>query len=128
MTGTESGNGRVAVAEAAALGPGEHELVTVGGQEFGVHNVDGEYYAILNQCAHDCGPVGEGTVRPKLVVEDAEPGERERERYDEDTPTITCPWHGWSYELETGTHVGLDDISLPTPDVVVEDGTVYLEV
>jgi len=117
---------RVALGSADSLEPGDHELVTVDGQEFGVHNVDGEYFAILNRCAHDCGPVGEGTVRPKLVVDDADAGERERERWDEDTPTITCPWHGWSYELESGTHVGIDDVSLPTRDVVEEDGTLYL--
>ncbi|MFT4946142.1 MAG: nitrite reductase (NADH) small subunit [Natronomonas sp.] len=118
---------RVPVKADSTFEPGECELVTVDGQSFGVHNVDSEYYAILNRCAHDCGPVGEGTVRPKLVTEETEPGERERQHYDEDTPTITCPWHGWSYELETGNHISLEDISVPTLDVSVEDGIVYLE-
>lgn len=118
---------RVAVKEADAFEAGEREIVTVDQQNFSVLNVDGEYYAVLNKCAHDCGPVGKGTVRPKLVLEESEPGQRERERYDEETPTITCPWHGWSYELETGDHVGVDSISLPTLDVAVEDGMVYLE-
>jgi nitrite reductase/ring-hydroxylating ferredoxin subunit len=118
---------RIRVAEAAAFEPGDRKLVTVDQQCFSVLNVDGEYYAILNQCAHDCGPVGEGAIRPLLVTEEARPGERERQHYDEDTPTITCPWHGWSYELASGDHIGVDDISLPTPDVTVEDGTVYLE-
>jgi nitrite reductase/ring-hydroxylating ferredoxin subunit len=118
---------RIAVKEVATFEPGDRELVTVDSQVFSVLNVDGEFYAILNRCAHDCGPVGQGTVRPRLVPEDAAPGQRERMRYDEDSPTITCPWHGWSYDLKTGTHVGVDDISLPTLDVSVEDGMVYLE-
>jgi len=118
---------RVPVTDAATFEPGDRTMVTVDGQEISVLNVDGEYYAILNRCAHDCGPVGEGTVRPKLVVEEADPGERERERYDDSTLTITCPWHGWSYDLEAGTHIGLDEISVPTFEVSVDEGTVYLE-
>ena len=42
--------------------------------------------------------------------------------------TIACPWHGYTYELATGEHVGERDIRLQTYDVVVEDGTVYVEV
>jgi len=118
---------RVAVKEESAFEPGDRELVTVDQQCISVLNVDGEYHAILNRCPHDCGPVGQGTVRPKLVVEDAKAGERERKQYDEETQTITCPWHGWSFELESGNHIGIDEITVPTFDVTVEDGMVYLE-
>lgn len=118
---------RVHVAPAAEFGPGSREIVEVQGREVGVFNVDGEQYAILNHCLHQGGPVCEGRVRGKLVGEQTDPGERVEERFDEENPVVTCPWHGWEYELATGDHAGDDDISLPTFDVVVEDGDVYVE-
>ena len=41
----------------------------------------GVLYAIDGMCAHQGGPLAEGTVSGGCV---------------------TCPWHGWQYELATG--------------------------
>ena len=108
------------------LSPGERTIISVAGASIGVLNVDGELYAIQNHCPHQHGPVCKGTVRPELKGEFAEPGERVKE-YHGERPTIACPWHGWEYDLETGTHLGVDDIALETYDVYVADGTIYID-
>ena len=57
-------------------------------------------------CPHRLGPLGEGTVKEGVV---------------------TCPWHGYRYDLETGQ--GCDGRSLrldPGPGIRVEDGEVWL--
>jgi nitrite reductase (NADH) small subunit len=41
----------------------------------------GQLYAIDGMCAHQGGPLAEGRV---------------------DGGCVTCPWHGWQYELATG--------------------------
>ncbi|ELZ24615.1 Rieske (2Fe-2S) iron-sulfur domain-containing protein [Haloterrigena salina JCM 13891] len=106
---------------------GDRELVDVNGAEVGVLRVDGEFHAVRNRCLHDCGPIAEGAVGKKLVGEFVEPGKRVEKDYDDDEPIISCPWHGWSYDLETGEQLADDDIVLPTYDVVVEDGVVYVD-
>lgn len=106
---------------------GDREIVRYEGAEIGVLNVEGSFYAVLNECRHDGGPVCTGAVSKRLVGDFTEPGTRVDRHYT-DEPVISCPWHGWSYDLETGTHLGDDDICLPTFDVVVKDGTVYLDV
>lgn len=48
--------------------------------------IDGEVYAIDEACSHQGGPLEEGTLQ---------------------NYTITCPWHGATYDVRTGK--GSDD-------------------
>ncbi len=59
-----------------------HE-VTVGDYVIALFRVDNDYYAIDGICAHAGGPVAEGNVNDCVV---------------------TCPWHGWQYDVSTGHH------------------------
>lgn len=102
------------------------EIVEVDGREVGVIKLDGEYYALSNVCLHEGGPVAKGEVRPKLVAEDTPAGEHVTEDFAGE-PCVACPWHGYTYDLETGDHVGDSNYSLPTYDVTVEDGDVFVE-
>lgn len=108
------------------LEPGERTLTSIGNITIGVFNIDGEYFALQNTCQHQHGPVCEGKLKQKITAEQGEIGER-IERTLSDTPTISCPLHGWEYEVETGKHVGDPAIELPTYDVVVDDGEIFLE-
>lgn len=118
---------RLEVGPAGAFAPGESRIVeTERGISIGVFNVDGEYYALLNNCMHQNGPLCEGAVEREIVGDWDGPGERVIERYSEGH-VLKCPWHGWEYELETGALVHDDSIAVPTFDVVVDDGTVYVE-
>jgi len=53
----------------------------VDGATLAISNVDGTFYAIHNTCLHRGGPLGEGELKGKVV---------------------TCPWHGWQYDVSTG--------------------------
>ena len=117
---------RVRVADADALSPGDRKLVTVDDREIGVINHEGELYAVSNVCPHQGGEVARGEILPEVTVEAPERGRRPETVYA-DRLVIACPWHGWEYDVETGVHCGSGDVTLPTYDVVVEDGGVYLE-
>ena len=117
---------RQRVCEATELPPRARRSISVDGTPVCVLNVDGEYYAIQNECAHQGGPLCEGKVQSELVGEFVEPGQRVRE-YPGEQQAIACPWHGWEYDLETGVHLGVTDIELETFETVLNDGIVYLE-
>lgn len=118
---------RIAVCDETDLEPGDRlNYATDAGIEIALFNVDGTLYAISNRCAHMGGPICQGKVQGALKGEFVEPGRRVRE-YFADEPAVACPLHGWEYDLETGVHLGVDDIQLPTYNVAVEDGTIYLE-
>ena len=119
---------RIEVCPADDLGEGERRIVeTDAGAEIGVFNVGGTYHALLNSCRHKHGPLCEGQVRPHIETKLPEPGERVTERWSEDEHVIECPWHGWSYFIESGEHTGDADTAVPTFDVTVEDGVLYVE-
>lgn len=117
---------RVRVAAVDALEEGEGHTVSVDGTEVAVFRFDGSFYAVSNTCLHDGGPICRGSVHGALAREITPAGERDRE-YFSDRPAVACPWHGWEYFLDTGEHVGDDDLALPTYDVSVEDGVVFVE-
>ncbi|MFD1600032.1 Rieske (2Fe-2S) protein [Halobellus rarus] len=119
-------DGLVEVKPDDAFENGDREFVRVDGTEVGVLQVEGEYYALQNYCLHDGGPVCEGKTHRKLLGEFTEPGKRVERTYTDEECVVSCPWHGWSYDIETGDHLGNGDLSLPTYEVVVEDGVVYV--
>lgn len=70
---------------------------TFGNREIGILHVDGEFYAFLHRCPHLGGPLCEGVVLG--LVTSTGPGELD---FDADRKMLTCPWHGWEFELKTG--------------------------
>jgi nitrite reductase (NADH) small subunit len=57
-----------------------HEI-QMAGKAVALANVAGKFYAINNTCLHRGGPLGQGSLEGKIV---------------------TCPWHGWEYDVTTG--------------------------
>jgi nitrite reductase/ring-hydroxylating ferredoxin subunit len=76
---------------------GERKIVEVGGRSVGVFNVGGEFFAVLNRCPHQGGPLCKGNTHGFL--RSAGVGEYQYSRAGE---IVRCPWHGWEYDLRTG--------------------------
>lgn len=81
--------------------PGTGKEVTVGDRVVAVFNVDGRFHALDGICPHAGGPLGEGTLNG---------------------PIVTCPWHGWQFDVSTGRHCLTARICQPSY-VVRLDGT-----
>ena len=89
--------------------PGTIREFQVDGKTLAIANVDGKFYAISNTCLHRGGPLGEGTLAGKAV---------------------TCPWHGWQYDVTTGkltanpaAGVACYGVEVRGDDIWVESGT-----
>lgn len=109
------------VASVEDLREGERVITEIDGREIAVFNVEGEYYAMLNFCVHVGGPLCEGEV--------VNPIGHDRElnwTYRRDRHVVQCPWHGWQFDLETGANVESSRYRVPTYDVELDDGAVYV--
>lgn len=73
----------VRVACLSDIPPGTGKEVVVGDRVIAVYNVDGKFYAIDGICPHAGGPLGDGALTG---------------------PVVTCPWHGWQFDVRTGRH------------------------
>src|SRR5436305_7260750 len=91
----------VMVARVEDIPPGEVKTVVAGDQEIAVAHCDGGFYATQNACIHLKGPLGQGWLEGCL---------------------LTCPWHGWQYDVRSGKNDFDLAIELQTYDVQVEDG------
>ena len=95
----------VRVASAAEVPPGSGRVVVVQGHPVALFNVDGRFFAVSNVCLHRGGPVGEGEL---------------------DDTIVTCPLHGWEYDVRTGANTINPAARLRTYDVRVEGDDVLV--
>ena len=91
---------RFEICPTSELSPGEREIADLDGVSVGVFNVNGEYYALKNDCPHQRAPLCQGKVTGTTMAE--EPGEV---NWKCDGHILRCPWHGWEFEIETGESV-----------------------
>jgi nitrite reductase/ring-hydroxylating ferredoxin subunit len=70
------------VAKKSDIPPGSSKVVEVGGKAVALFNCNGTFHAMDNECKHRGGPLGEGSLSGTIV---------------------TCPWHGWEYDVTSGT-------------------------
>ncbi len=78
---TEAGGRWVIVARSDEIADGDAREILIDDQILALFRSSGVLYALDGMCAHQGGPLAEGTVQAGCV---------------------TCPWHGWQYELATG--------------------------
>lgn len=97
---------RVRLCATEDVPPGTAKELTVAGQVVALFNVDGTFYAMDGVCPHAGGPLGEGELNERVV---------------------TCPWHGWQFDVTTGQHCLTSNIVHRTFPVSVEDGEVFVE-
>jgi nitrite reductase/ring-hydroxylating ferredoxin subunit len=97
----------VTVARVDDVPPGEVRTVQVGEEEIALAHCDGSFYATQQHCIHLQGPLGEGHLEGCV---------------------LTCPWHGWQYDVRTGENEFDRAIALRTYEVRVEDGEVKVAV
>lgn len=81
-------------------------MTVVNGRHVAIFRLDDGYFAIDNLCLHQAGPLCEGRVQRGIV---------------------TCPWHGWSYDIRTGILVQDGKIGVSCHNVRVIDDTVQVQ-
>lgn len=91
---------RFEICPTSELEPGERRIVTLDGFSVGVFNIDGEYYALKNDCPHQRAPLCEGKLSG--TTRSDRPGEYDWER---DGQIVSCPWHGWEFDVTTGESI-----------------------
>jgi nitrite reductase (NADH) small subunit len=93
----------VTVARADEVPEGTVCAVKAGEEEIALAHVDGAFYAVQHHCLHLHGPLGEGRLEGCV---------------------LSCPWHGWQYDVRTGENEFDRAIRLKTYEVEVADGDI----
>ncbi|WP_435064411.1 Rieske (2Fe-2S) protein [Halobaculum sp. EA56] len=112
------------VAAADEIPEGRGIGVSVDGIEVAVFNAGDEFFAISNRCAHQGAPLCKAG-EAKINADDTWTGTRGGVDVEENT--VACPWHLWSWDLETGEHEPSGK-RIGTFDCAVEDGDVFVRI
>lgn len=94
-------------AKASEVAPGTIREVKVGSTMVALANVGGAFYAINNTCLHRGGPLGQGALESK---------------------TVTCPWHGWQYDVTTGKASMNPNVGVACYATEIRDDEVFVDV
>lgn len=86
---------------------GQGKIVDANGKKIALFYSGGKFHAIDNTCKHMGGPLGDGELEDNIV---------------------TCPWHGWKYNIETGNNIAMPNIKVNTYNVKVEGDDVEIEI
>jgi 3-phenylpropionate/trans-cinnamate dioxygenase ferredoxin component len=97
----------VRVAEKSDLIEGFGKVIAVEGRSIALFRVKNEYFALANVCLHRGGPLGEGVLNDSVV---------------------TCPWHGWKFDIRTGSFTVIPTLKVKTYRVKEEDGQLMIEI
>ena len=116
----------VVIARSQDLADGDRLVVDVAGTEIGIFRIRGALRAYANYCPHVGGPVCQGLMIHR-VVERID--ERQRSMGDDfsDDMNIVCPWHGYEFDLATGTHSGMPTTRLLSYHVWEQGGEILVE-
>ncbi len=85
--------------------PGTYAHPSVSGINVAIFRHGGQLYAIDNACAHEDGPIGEGTIEGKCV---------------------RCPYHDWQYDFTTGACITDPERKRATYAVKDEAGQIWV--
>jgi len=96
---------KVAIRSEVPVGTGK--VVEAAGKQIALFNCDGTFYAVENSCHHRGGPLGEGSLSGT---------------------SVSCPWHGWEYDVTTGECQMDSSIKLSRFDLKVEGEDILVAV
>jgi nitrite reductase/ring-hydroxylating ferredoxin subunit len=93
------------VARKDEISPGSIREFQVDGLTLAIANVGSKFYAINNTCLHRGGPLGQGELHGVAV---------------------TCPWHGWQYDVTTGKLTMNPAVSVKTYTIEVRGDDLWV--
>lgn len=97
----------VRAAKTADVPPGSIHEFQLNGKAVAVANVAGQFYAINGVCMHRGGPLGDGPLEGKVV---------------------TCPWHGWQYDVTTGKIGQNPSVGVETYPTEVRGDEIFVDI
>lgn len=87
--------------------PGTAQEHVVADRIVALFNVEGEFFALDGICPHQGGPLGKGSLAGCIV---------------------TCPWHGFQFDVRTGQHLTSKTLVHPRFPVKIEGEEVFVDV
>jgi nitrite reductase/ring-hydroxylating ferredoxin subunit len=97
----------IRIASAAECPPGAAIEREAAGRIVAICRVGDAWHALDGVCPHQGGPLGQGSLCGTV---------------------LTCPWHGWQFDVTTGRHRLNATMQQPRFEVEERDGELFVKV
>lgn len=97
----------IKVCSKAEIPSGRNKLINAEGKMIAVWNINNEFFAVNAVCPHRGGPLEQGSLNQNVV---------------------TCPWHGWQFDVKTGTSPVFPQAKLETFKIQVNGEEIFVEI
>jgi nitrite reductase (NADH) small subunit len=87
--------------------PGTIRDFQLDGKAVALANVEGKLFAVNGVCLHRGGPLGEGEL---------------------DRQVVTCPWHGWQFDVTNGQLLTNAAVTLACYPVEIRGEDVFVDI
>lgn len=94
------------VAKLSEIAEGSCKTVQCAGPTFALFRTGGKVFALDSSCPHRGAPLGDGTLDGKEVI---------------------CPWHAWTFDVETGECKTVPDVKQKTYPVKIEKDEIFVD-
>ena len=91
------------------LANGTSKVISVKGKDIALFKIDNKITALGNSCLHKGGPLAKGKIEKKY-----------------DGFYVTCPWHGWEYNISNGKAPPGYDEQQSVFDVRIINGKIFV--
>ncbi|HUY18066.1 MAG TPA: non-heme iron oxygenase ferredoxin subunit [Candidatus Binataceae bacterium] len=81
-------------------------VVEAAGRQIAIFKVRDQFYAVDNRCLHEGASLGDGFLEGEC---------------------ITCPWHGWQYDVVSGASRNHPTLRLRTFQLRIEGEDIWLD-
>ncbi len=109
------------VCRAEEIVTGNPKIVKIRTLSVGLFRLGDEIHALLNVCPHKGAPLCEGPQCGTTAC-----GEGGDFVYVRENEIVRCAWHGWEFDIRSGSHLVDPDVKARTFPVSVESGNVYV--
>ncbi len=96
---------KIKMGKVAELRPGQALEKRILTRRVAVFNIDGKLYGLEADCKHMKASLAQGEVHDGI---------------------LTCRWHGWKYDLESGECLTQPGMKLKRYDIVIDDDEIYV--
>ncbi len=101
-----TGTKQVKIARVQDVPEGESLEAHADGHRIALFHVPSGFYAISGSCVHRGGPLSEGELNGYMV---------------------TCPWHGWKYDIRTGAFEIIPTLKIKSYKVERKGDDLYVD-
>ncbi len=107
------------------VAPGKPYKASLNNRNYGIYQIDDDYYALNDKCPHRGGSLCSGPVTGTAMPVDIRT-DGVLYQYGRVNELLRCSWHGWEFDIKTGACLADKRLKARKIELIREGDKIYL--